>query len=526
MKVLIVDDEVIIRTGLSTVVDWESCGFSVLQPAASGEEALNRITEEQPDIIFTDIRMTGMSGLELAREVMNEHPDTEMIVISGFDEFVYAQQAMREGVSEYLLKTSRPDEILQAAVRAKSRIEQRRQGDEAGRIQEREVNRHFLRRIFTTDSHLDEQTVSELWDRYPELSITPGQHLLQVWIISLRHNSIGEEKSSVHEKLYPMLGEKLTRRLPYGCEWIEWNNGLLLVIRIEAIREGSIRLECEMRELEEELNCTIFAACGQAVRDVSHLRLALDTARDTSAYGWFLDHKGYVRYEDICKRKGMRSVCTMDEEKELTAWLRAEDLSVLKRGIAGLLSRLRQDPEATPSSVQAYLQTLIVAGHRWLERAVQSIGRTYEPPNGLKLDLTQLTQSPENVLLEHFESIIARHTELVSGMSPVQRAVSYIHEHLGQGLSLQQVARHVHMNSNYFSELFKRETGKNYIDFVTEAKMQKAMTLLRETPAKISEVANEVGYEDLKYFNRLFKKFTGLTPSDYRAKAEIYPSMD
>lgn len=115
---------------------------------------------------------------------------------------------------------------------------------------------------------------------------------------------------------------------------------------------------------------------------------------------------------------------------------------------------------------------------------------------------------------------------MVSTTSPVQRAISFIHEHLGQSLSLQQVAKHVHMNPNYFSEMFKKETGQNYIEFVTQAKLRKAMHLLRETPAKISEIANEIGYEDIKYFNRLFKKWTGQTPSEYRANPEFCPSMD
>ena len=525
MKVLIVDDEVIIRTGLSTVIDWENSGFAVLEPAASAEEALMRIPSESPDIIFTDIRMTGMSGLDLVREVMKERPETEMIVISGFDEFVYAQQAMREGVSEYLLKTSRPDEILLAAVRAKERIEQRRQGDELGRTQEKAVNRSFLRRLLASASLPDEGTVTELWSRYPDLRVTREKHQLQVWVIKIRHDRDATEGQCAPEALYRALGERLTGLVPYGCEWLQWNDSILLLIRTEVNREGMGQLEYMIRKAGEELKCEAFAACGQPVGDVRELRLALDTAEEVSSYEWLLSHKGCVRYEEISGRKGIKVFCTMDEERELASWLRAENPDILKTGISDLLARLCTDPEATPGSVQAYLQALIAAGHRWLERAALSTGRSYEPPME-KLDMGQLAQRPEKVLLHHFEVLITQYAGLVSGMSPVHRAVAYIHEHLGQGLSLQQVARHVHMNSNYFSELFKRETGKNYIEFVTEAKMQKAMTILRETPAKISEVANEVGYEDLKYFNRLFKKFTGVTPSEYRAKAEICTSMD
>ena len=120
MKVLIVDDEVIIRNGLSTVINWADNGFTVLTPAASAEEALQRIPVEMPEIIFTDIRMTGLSGLDMAHEVKQQYPEIEIIVISGYDEFSYAQQAMREGVSDYLLKTSRPGEIIEAAVQARA----------------------------------------------------------------------------------------------------------------------------------------------------------------------------------------------------------------------------------------------------------------------------------------------------------------------------------------------------------------------------------------------------------------------
>lgn len=118
----------------------------------------------------------------------------------------------------------------------------------------------------------------------------------------------------------------------------------------------------------------------------------------------------------------------------------------------------------------------------------------------------------------HFESMMKQYSLMVSGTNPVQGALAYIHDHLDQSLSLSQVARHVHMNPNYFSEVFKRDTGQNYIEFVTQAKLRKAMVMLSETPAKISEVANQIGYEDIKYFNRLFKKFTGQTPSEHREK--------
>lgn len=125
MRLLIVDDEVIIRTGLASVIAWHELGIELLQPAASAEEALTRMAEERPHILMTDIRMTGRSGLELAEEGLRLLPELEVIILSGYDDFSYAQQAIRQGVTDYLLKTSKPEEIIKTVLQAKQRITER-----------------------------------------------------------------------------------------------------------------------------------------------------------------------------------------------------------------------------------------------------------------------------------------------------------------------------------------------------------------------------------------------------------------
>ncbi|WP_438348096.1 response regulator transcription factor [Paenibacillus sp. FA6] len=513
MKVLIVDDEVIIRTGLSTVINWKDSGFTVLEPAASAEEALLRIPNERPEIIFTDIRMTGKSGLEMVHEVKREYPDMEMIIISGFDEFAYAQQALREGVSDYLLKTSRPDEIIQAALRAKQRLEQRRHKDEQGRAKETVVNRSFLRQLFASASSPNEQTVTELWNRYPGLLVDKGKQQLQIWVISAKDEDTKEVRNP--DMLHTAIGEILAGLLP--CEWLSWNQCLLLIVKIEVDNKGWDLVEWAIRKAEEALCCQIFAACGRNIEDAYQLREAIETAVEASSYGWLLSHERSVRYEDIEERKGLRMVSTIEEETTFFSLLRAGSTDGLRVAIRNILERIKQDDQATPSSVQTYIHSWLIAGYRWLERAASSIGYSNLLPHG-EVDKVELAERPEQTLMVHFESMMKQYSLMVSGTSPVQRALAYIHDHLDQSLSLSQVARHVHMNPNYFSEVFKRDTGQNYIEFVTQAKLRKAMVMLSETPAKISEVANRIGYEDIKYFNRLFKKFTGQTPSEYREK--------
>ncbi|GIP52653.1 response regulator [Paenibacillus vini] len=535
MKVLIVDDEVIIRTGLSTVIPWAEHGFEVMEPAASAEEALERIPEEQPEIVMTDIRMTGRSGLELAHEVKLKFPDTELIIITGFDDFSYVQQALREGVGDYLLKTSRPGEIVQAADQARSRVLEQRRLKELRAMQQRLVNQGFLRNLLASGTGADEEIAErEFRERYPDLRLTESGERLEVWRITANNQKDpdaecakgGERLQQASGALTEQIGAMLAGRLQ--GEWLPWGEGLLLVVRRERdCGDGWCAVETAIRSAEQSLGCPILAACGEPTVSARGLRSAVETAEETAQFHWLLHPKRTLRYDEIRRRKGCRAVCSQEEEHALSLLLRAGNPEELRAWICGQLQRLRLDEQATPGSVRAYLHSLAVAGRRWLERAASSIGHAYTfSGSEEELDLDELARAPEEALFAHLESLMNQHQVMVGGISPVQSAISYIHDHLGQSLSLNQVAGHVHMNPNYFSAMFKRETGQNYIEFVTRAKLQRAMAMLRETTAKISEIANGIGYEDLKYFNRLFKKFTGLTPSEYRERPEKCPSID
>ncbi|MDR0266723.1 response regulator [Paenibacillus sp.] len=515
MKVLIVDDEVIIRTGLSTVIDWEQSGFTILEPASSAEEALQRIPTERPEIVFTDIRMTGKSGLDLIREVKQDNPDTEWIVISGYDEFVYAQQAIREGVSEYLLKTSCPDEIIHAALRAKDRLEKRRESDQLSRDKDRLLNRSFLGGLLSAASEPDGEAVRELWRRYPQLC-PEKDGLLQIWIVSAEdsNGSKGRSRDELYASAFSLLQERLR------CEWMPWNESLLLLVHLQDTTMERNSVEQALRKAEDMLDCRLFAACGRGVNDALLLREAVDTAAAAKSYAWLLGNPGIIRYDEIEGRKGCRPICTHTEEMALPALLKAGDEGALRAWLLSVVEQLRKDRQATPATASAYLHSLLIAGYRYLERAAASIG--YALPvkeEGRLLLATDLQQD----LFRRFKSMMDQYRMMAGSTTLVERAITYIHEHLEQSLSLGQVARHVHMHPNYFSEVFKRETGQNYIEFVTQAKLRQAMALLSETPAKISEVAKRIGYEDIKYFNRLFKGFTGMTPSEYRKKAENNP---
>lgn len=511
MKLMIVDDEVIFRDGLSTVIDWEEQGFSLLKPAASAEEAMRRMPDERPDIIFTDIRMTGQSGLEMAHAIKLEYPQTEIVVLSGYDEFTYAQQAMRDGISDYLLKSSSPEEIIGAAIRARDRLWGKREIEMHGREQERHFWKGKLEQLLLSEQQIEIEELSELLAWFPVLRTERDVQQLQVWQIVA--SSLEEERHS-DPLLYPAIGSMLAEAL--ACEWLEIDNYLFLVVRHEQFGLGVERVAAVLGRMESALRCRVFASAGMLVNNVSALPISAEAAVQAFAYRWLLAGRLVVSHHEIKHRTGIRSVCTANEEEALVSILKGGDQDELRMWIDATLARVRQDAMATPVSAVAYLQSLLIAGYRWLERAATSVGLTEQLPPWTSLDMKEIAYRPDDSLLRHFGLIGERYSRMIVGHNAVQRAAAYIDEHLDQPLSLQQVASYVHMNPNYFSELFKREMGLNYLEFVTKARIGRAMSMLRATPAKISEVAIRNGYEDIKYFNKLFKKHTGLTPSQYR----------
>jgi len=518
MKVMIVDDEVIIRTGLRTVVEWEENGFTVLEPAASAEEAWTRFPSERPDIVLTDIRMTGMDGLELASLVSRQYPDTEIVILTGYDDFQYAQQAIREGVGDYLLKTSGPEEILNSVLNAKQRRLRKLESTEKDQVQKAAYRNLMLERLATEGAN-GERNLEAMKALFPRLFPASGAEepqRLQVVLVSLS----GWEDMPGNDGLLlfaadNMLGEMLP------CETLVRPDHLLAVARHDPSYEKSYRIESILKTIRGKLKCSAFAAAGPCVDSVGELNLSYAGALSAYSYKGLLGGNATVFYEDVKSRSGGRRLCSREEEAELVSILKAGNPDDLRRWIGRVAGEEAKGVQATPESLTAFANSIVLAAHRWLERVLDPAGSPVSARGG---EFAAESRDGQAGLEERLFGRLNAIMDLYRVSNPeskgayVRRAIDYIREHLDKNLSLQQVAKFVHVNPNHFSEVFKRETGLTYIEFVTRERMVRAEEILNESDAKIGEVANRVGYEDIKYFGRQFKKHTGKTPSEYREK--------
>ncbi|MFB5265231.1 helix-turn-helix domain-containing protein [Paenibacillus enshidis] len=513
MKVLIVDDEVIIRTGLSKVIPWQELGFELLTPAGSAEEAIEVIRQECPDILLTDIRMYDMSGLELAEKAVNIHPDTEVILLSGYDDFQYTRQAIRQRVSDYLLKTSRTEDIIRTVLEAKTRINQKRHfSSQVHFDKKKEQSRQLLQWLAYEDVQLQEDGVAAILHDF-ELPLAGKYRVCLIEAEGWGENK--QEESLLVFAAANLLGESLPGiTLPHGQQ-------IVFIMAEEAAdgREGeaavpSYRLELD--KTEQMLKCRLYLAQGGTVDRPGELSASYRMAKHTlRCRNWM---KGNVWcWDEMSRRKGGLSICTAEEERSLSAILLTRNAGSLQSWAAGFVEARLADPGTTVDTLEASVRSAVLAACRWLRSVTSDLG--FEQDKGLVLpDMVRHVPHSKDQLFRQLYTIMEQYHEMAAEgqESHVRKAMAYITEHVGEGISLQTVAGHIHVHPHYLSEIFRKETGMTFGDFVTGCKIRHAMHLLASSPIKVGEVAVRVGFEDVKYFSKLFKKHTGVTPSVYR----------
>ncbi|OCT10510.1 DNA-binding response regulator [Paenibacillus pectinilyticus] len=515
MRILIVDDEVIIRTGLCTVIDWKELGLELLPAASSAEEALERIPHEKPHIVLTDIRMSGMDGIELAREIKLILPDTEIVILTGYDDFSYAQQALRGGVTDYLLKTSRPEEIIKAALKAKQNIMDKWESVKQDNLQQAALRSQLLDRALSRGLQDDEEARTQLHQWFRKNGVDPIAEdaslptARQVLFVSCS----GWGEMPFADLLLGAAENILYELLP--CVTLMKKDHFVLVVRYEAGVTDAAGLKNALKRVSETLKCAVFATLGTVAHDDEGLRASYRAAKDVFAYHGLLSPSGLYTLEDIQERSGSRTVCTEKEESELAAILMNDNATDLRHWVNQKVRAQLEDAAATPLSVQGYLQSMVIAGYRWLERA-----RSAEQEMSALSALPKLEGEgrPEEEVFKLLSAIMSLFHQGLdqSKYAYIHKSIAYIRDNLHQPISLQQVAGFVHINPNHFSEVFKRETGCTYLEFVTRERMKLATDIVQSTQMKVSDIARRVGYEDIKYFTQQFKKHTGRTPSEFR----------
>lgn len=526
LRVFIVEDERIIRETLRDTVPWTKCGYTFVGEAADGELALPLIRETRPDVLITDIRMPFMDGLDLSRLVLQEYPQTKIIIISGFDDFEYARQAIDLGVERYLLKPVTKNNLLAVLdeVREKIESEQAQMNYLAQFKQEAQEYEQYARRDFFEQVVAGRLSVQQIYENAEKLELDLRAHSYAIALFSALSESDGERGVTQEDPAALFL----------DCpEYIlfRWNLSTYAVL----IKGDSARIEGYIRRC-------IDLAQGSGERCGRYIAVSSPTQRLSALPQCFEEVSRLWAYRHIAPKQ---HVLTPDTASALTGTGAALSISELDAGAvdpALLDGALRHaGEEEIPGFVEEYLNRVapaldsapfcqyLMIGVRFAAArfaATLSIGQQelFEGLDCLELVGQTVTRGQ---LSGYMTEILRRTVQLRDRAAGYQyrtllkQAVAYIDAHFTEEeLSLNRVAQEVGLSANYLSALFSQETGATFVEHLTSRRMELARTLLRTTEQRSGEIAAAVGYKDPHYFSFLFKKTQGCTPRDYRAGKE------
>ncbi|WP_410512857.1 response regulator [Paenibacillus sp. BR2-3] len=531
IKVIIADDEEKVCQLIVGLINWELLNMEIVGVAHNGIEALDMVRVSMPDLMITDIRMPGCDGLELIRSAKTIKEDLDFIIISGYRHFEYAQNAIKYGVGDYLLKPIKKDDFLISLNKMCYRYMQRTEklgNEERLKIRLKSDVDKLRNNLFTglllkkSDTlNLDIHNVNENY----HFSFQPG--LFQVFAVKIdcgyedqNNNAIG----ILEEKALQIINN-LLKDLCFEM-WIYLNDSFTYcVLNYEPGLKKTIRRQVktvldELMAQEaafEQFKFTI--GVGTAVEDIRQLKDTYEEARYTIMQRLVLGAGKFI--EDGAKQKGLHrgDALLAELNKSMGAAVEVLDKEAVLNCIAHLKEQIKSAENLNGEIIYSVVEHtcemyLFHLRNNQIMHHDEKFYDTFRVHANRCSSIDQLFEYLSTMVGESLEAIILDQKQRET--KPIRIAKQYIQQNFMRSISLEEVSNVVGFNPTYFSSLFKKVSGSNFVDYLSEIRMNNAKELLRETDFSIATICEKVGYSDLKHFTKSFKKNTGIKPNEFR----------
>ncbi len=520
LKIFLVEDEMIMREGIKNNIDWEKENFSFVGDAADGELAYPLIIQKKPDILITDIKMPFMDGLELSRLVKAELPDIKIIILSGYDEFDYAKEAIDIGIAEYLLKPVTSAKLIETLHRVGNMIlEQREKNAVKGGA---DAEMMFFRKLVSGS-----MSVSLLLKEGRELGIELAASEYNLLLLQL---FLGTDVDESHNRI-----EKIRQgflQLKETCPNVEIADRgreefwfLLKGTQEHPLSVLEQDITAVLQKLVQDENETqYFGVLGKRTERLGDLSVCYEEANRRFAHR-FLKERNQIYHADESAGPaidlGSLNLSQTDRkalEQFLSTGLKGDAESFIdeyfdKAGGKNIQSILFRQYVV----MDIYIITINFSQKMGYKK--QELAALYGDEQEFMKVFTSV-EDTKAYLKKLLETAIDLREKALPGKydTVIKQAQEYIEEHYNQyDISLNTVAASVNLSPNHFSAIFSQELGETFIEYLTRVRMERAKELLRTTSKKSTEIAYEVGYKDAHYFGSLFKKTQNCTPKEYRA---------
>ncbi len=531
-KVFLVEDEIVVREGIRKSINWEQYGFIYTGDASDGELALPMIRQIQPDLLITDIKMPFMDGLALIELVRKELPGTKIVIISGYDDFSYAQQAIRTGVEQYLLKPIIKEKMVEILLEMREKMEgeQRRKEYIESFRKEAQEYEDFSRRNFFEQIVTGGLSVSEISETAKAMGIDINAPFYNIVLFSLSSAEYDASTPESYTETLAVVQDKVTQLIISNPELIlfRWNITTYAVL-VKGRKEDIVQLTGNCIESIQN-RCAIaghdvgwYIAHGTPVSRLGAIPVCFAQASRILSYRYLCPQE-HILTEEVIRDFRKKNISQTDIEKNdidqerIRKFLSSGEKKEIDQFIGQLLQNAGDEAVAMPLFCRYLTMTIYFAAVKYLD----SIGCRADSFWSLELRPNECVSTPEEVR-RYARQVMGQAIELRDLESTKQQhdilkhAIDFINKHYSDvSVSLDKVAQKVNISPNYLSAIFSQEVGQTLTEFITSKKIDEAKRMLHQADRRLSEIAFAVGYKDPHYFSFVFKKVTGCTPSDYR----------
>lgn len=529
-RIMLVDDEEEVRKAMIRKMDWERLGFTVVGDAENGEEALEKLEQLEPDVVMTDIRMPYMDGLTLTARIRDKYPSVKILIFSGYDDFEYAQQAIKLNVTEYILKPVNGEELAEILKRIRvsldKEIEQRRDIDT---LRESYLGSlPILRELFLNDLVRRTTDVANVVPRLREYGIDILD--ARKWLAAVIHveqmDQTGGQILSQHQELIPISVKKLVEdHLKPYCRFAIFNSmdGITVVAAVDEgnTQTGLINVFSDIcKESRRVLEVVITIGVGHSCSTLEEISRSYQNAVDALGYRAIVGGGKTIYINDMEPVSRGKLELDSKSESELISAVKFGTRESISSEIRTLISRM-DDVRVHARQYQLYMLSIV----NCLTRLMQQHDLNLEEMFGGQDSYGEILAGnrPREEFAAWVIPIACRMNEAMNRerdnttRKAVLEAKEYIRENYSNPeLSVEMLCRYLHMSPAYFSTVFKKETGQTYVNYLTEVRLNKAVELLNTTEDKTYVIAQKVGYQEQNYFSYVFKKQYGVSPTKYR----------
>lgn len=541
-KLILVEDEEEVREGIVRQIDWESYGFEVVDQAENGREAAEAIDRLLPDVVVTDIQMPFMNGLQLSEWIRSRHPNTKIIILTGYDEFEYAQRAIKLQIDEYILKPFSSQELIDILLKVRAAIE--------AEIAEKEnvyvLSEHYrkslpvLREQFLSSLVSRRLPAAEIAEKSMEYGINLGGELFQSSVISIDH--IHSDKGtgvpagrpvSLRDtgdrnlQLFAVLNiaEEICQKHDFGKVFIHRDDLVLLSVSSDSdeteITGQTFAILEEIRQnVQRFLKLTVTAGAGTVCQSASMLFNSFGDALQALDYRLILGNNRVIWIEDVESRSSQMLAYDELTQQSLIRTIKLGTVQELKEVVDELFRGL-DTAQVSTQDYQIFLLEIITS----ILRVAKEAGS--ETSDFIGSGIASLSAINKfNNMSEAKEWIISVCSRLMDSIALerqssykqlIDQAKEYIRSHYEESdISIGKVCQHLHISTGYFSSIFKKEMKMTFVSYLLQIRLEAAKELLRSTELKAFEIAEKIGFADPNYFSFCFRKKYGQSPKEYK----------